>query len=118
MPSLYLNRLSNQERERLVNNLHESQKGNCFICGQDVDLVLHAGSLDIDHIEPISTGGKERPENFALTHDSCNRRQRMSAVEKAEVLRVASSGLPKRKVLGELGVPKSAYYRWLRRKDQ
>ena len=43
----------------------------------------------------------------------------MSAVEKAEALaKVASSGLPKRKVLGELGVPKSTYYRWLRRKDQ
>ena len=32
--------------------------------------------------------------------------------------RVASSSLPKRKVLGELGVPKSTYYRWLRRKNQ
>ena len=43
----------------------------------------------------------------------------MSALEKTAVLaRVASSGLPKRKVLGELGVPKSTYYRWLRRKDQ
>ena len=43
----------------------------------------------------------------------------MSAAEKAEALaKVASSGLPKRRVLGELGVPKSTYYRWLRRKDQ
>ena len=43
----------------------------------------------------------------------------MSALEKTEALaRVASSGLPKRKALGELGVPKSTYYRWLRRKDQ
>ena len=43
----------------------------------------------------------------------------MSAVEKAEALaKVASSGLSKRKVLGELGVPRSTYYRWLRRKDQ
>ena len=43
----------------------------------------------------------------------------MSALEKTEVLaRVASSCLPKRKALGELGVPKSTYYRWLRRKDQ
>ena len=45
--------------------------------------------------------------------------QRMSGAEKAEVLtKVASSGLPKRKALGELGVPKSTYYRWLRRKEQ
>ena len=43
----------------------------------------------------------------------------MSAEEKTEVLaRVDSSGLPKRKVLGELGVPKSTYYRWLRRRDK
>ena len=31
---------------------------------------------------------------------------------------MASSGLPKRKALGELGVPKSTYYRWLRRREQ
>ena len=43
----------------------------------------------------------------------------MSGSEKAEVLsRVASSPLPKRRVLGELGVPRSTYYRWLRRKNQ
>ena len=43
----------------------------------------------------------------------------MSATEKAEVLtRVASSPLPRRKVLRELGIPKSTYYRWLRRQDQ
>ena len=40
----------------------------------------------------------------------------MSAVEKAGVLtKVASSALPKREVLRDLGVPKSTYYRWLRR---
>ena len=43
----------------------------------------------------------------------------MSGAEKAEVLdKVASSGLPKRETLGELGVPRSTYYRWLRRKGQ
>ena len=43
----------------------------------------------------------------------------MSAVEKAEALaKVASSGLPKREVLSELGVPRSTYYRWLRRREQ
>ena len=54
------------------------------------------------------------------THAAGRRRyQRMSGAEKAEVLtKVASSGLPKRKILGELGVPRSTYYRWLRRKGQ
>ena len=43
----------------------------------------------------------------------------MSGTEKAEVLtKVTSSGLPKRRALGELGVPRSTYYRWLRRKEQ
>ncbi len=43
----------------------------------------------------------------------------MSGAEKAEVLdKVASSSLPKRRTLGELGVPRSTYYRWLRRKEQ
>ena len=43
----------------------------------------------------------------------------MSGAEKAEALtKAASSGLPKRRALGELGVPKSTYYRWLRRKEQ
>ena len=47
---------------------------------------------------------------------ACRRRryQRMSASEKTTVLaRVASSTLPKRQVLKDLGVPKSTYYRWL-----
>ena len=40
----------------------------------------------------------------------------MSSPEKAEVVtKVSSSPLPKRKVLRELGIPKSTYYRWLRR---
>ena len=31
---------------------------------------------------------------------------------------MASSSLPKRKVLGDMGVPRSTYYRWLRQKEQ
>ena len=40
----------------------------------------------------------------------------MSGVDKASILAsVASSPVPKRQVLRELGVPKSTYYRWLKR---
>jgi transposase InsO family protein len=43
----------------------------------------------------------------------------MSAGEKTAVLdRVASSGLPRRQALREIGIPKSTYYRWLRRAQQ
>ena len=50
--------------------------------------------------------------------DASGRRryQRMSAEQKATILdAVASSTLPKRQALRDLGVPKSTYYRWLNR---
>ncbi|TLN23512.1 helix-turn-helix domain-containing protein, partial [bacterium] len=40
----------------------------------------------------------------------------MSAGEKREIIAlVANSGLPRRRALAQLGLPKSTYYRWLRR---
>lgn len=43
----------------------------------------------------------------------------MSAVEKREILvLVADSGLPRRKALENLGLPRSTYYRWLKRQRE
>jgi len=43
----------------------------------------------------------------------------MSAVEKREILAlVAGSGLPRRRALAQLGIPKSTYYRWLKRQTE
>lgn len=43
----------------------------------------------------------------------------MSATEKMEVIeKVATSPLPKSKVLSQLRVPRSTYYRWLKRRDE
>ena len=40
----------------------------------------------------------------------------MSAIEKRDILDlVTESGLPRRKALAQLGLPKSTYYRWLKR---
>ena len=78
MPSLFLSRISPQEREKLIGTLMNTQSGNCFICGGQIDLTLHSTSIDIDHIEPISNGGKDGPENFAVTHESCNRSKQAS----------------------------------------
>jgi putative transposase len=43
----------------------------------------------------------------------------MSAVEKGEILALVSgSGLPRRRALSQLGLPKSTYYRWLKRQTE
>ena len=86
MASLYLRRLSPDERDKLVMSLHKTQKGRCFICGLDINLELHSDNIDIDHIEPLSAGGKDGIENFAVTHDSCNRSKQASDLRVARVL--------------------------------
>ena len=86
MSSLYLNRLSNEQRQTLVQNLHSAQNGNCFICGKEINLKLQANTIDIDHIEPTRSGGKDSPGNFGLTHDSCNRSKQSSDLRVARVL--------------------------------
>ena len=82
--SLYLGKLSSEERNSLVGKLMEAQSNNCFICGDPINLQLNAP--DIDHVEPIVQGGKDGPENFAITHESCNRSKQDSNLQVARVL--------------------------------
>ncbi|MDE0685083.1 MAG: HNH endonuclease [Candidatus Poribacteria bacterium] len=86
MPSLFLRRMSEEERNDLVKRLHSSQNGSCFICEKPIDMNVHAGHVEIDHIEPIAGGGKDAPENFALTHASCNRVKQASDLRVARIL--------------------------------
>lgn len=84
--SQYLSSLPQEQREKLQQRLHARQNGRCFICDDPVDLVLHKGQLDIDHIDPLAEDGLDAENNFALTHLSCNRRKGASNLEVARRL--------------------------------
>ena len=47
MASIYLAKLSTNDRISLIEKLHNSQNGNCFICGKSIDLNLHRDTKEL-----------------------------------------------------------------------
>ena len=84
--SRFVASLASEELETFREKLHTIQSGNCYICRQPIDLQLHEGSLDFDHIEPLAVGGKDTDTNLALTHSACNRNKGASDLRVARCL--------------------------------
>lgn len=84
--SKYLASLTADQRKDLEKRLFDRQTGRCFICDERIDLTLHTGQLDVDHIDPLVEEGLDAENNFALTHASCNRSKSASDLRVARRL--------------------------------
>ena len=73
-------------RGELEKRLLVRQSQRCFICDDPIDLTLHGGELDIDHIDPLVEQGLDAENNFALTHAPCNRSKGATNLEVARRL--------------------------------
>ncbi|MDE2862115.1 MAG: HNH endonuclease signature motif containing protein [Chloroflexota bacterium] len=102
--SLYLSRLKDHELAELRTRLYEAQSHVCFICSEPIDLELHSGSLDFDHIEPTAVGGKDDEINLALTHATCNRSKGAADLRVAKCLAELKALEADAKKRGERGV--------------
>lgn len=48
--------------------IYEASNGICYLCGEKLD----KNSFNLDHIVPISRGGKNNEANLRATHIKCN----------------------------------------------
>src|SRR3954452_20432129 len=84
MGSLYVGRLSKDERKKLERQLWEQQSAKCFISELPIDLELD--EVDIDHVIPTRDSGKDDPSNFALALAHHNRSKQAADLRVARVL--------------------------------
>lgn len=63
-------KLPKNDRQRIINELHEHQKGKCYLCEKIIDL---SQPVDVDHIRSKDRGGLDNRNNWGLTHAPCNR---------------------------------------------
>ena len=104
MGSKFLNSLSKDEYSALLIKLHSIQNGKCYICRKNIDLDLH--TVNVDHVIPLANKGKDTEDNFALTHESCNKSKQDADLTVARAL--AQLIEIKHKILsGELGTDKT-----------
>lgn len=84
MASKYLASLSQDQYLALTNKLLTIQNRKCYICEDDIDMGVH--ETNIDHIAPLNNKGLDSEENFAVTHESCNKSKQDADLKIAKIL--------------------------------
>lgn len=84
MASKYLANLKKEEYDDLTRKLLSIQSNVCYICQKIIDEALH--TTNIDHIVPLANKGKDTEENFAVTHESCNKSKLDANLKIARIL--------------------------------
>lgn len=99
-----LSALDKKGRTDLERRLLDRQTRKCFICDEAIDLILHEGQLEIDHIAPLSEHGADEENNFAIVHSSCNRSKGASDLRVARRMAEFDRLQRHAKATGERGV--------------
>lgn len=86
MASKYLSSLSKEDSQQLNEKLLRIQNNECFICGKKIDLDIQ--TTNIDHIVPLANEGKDAENNFAVTHESCNKSKQDANLKIAKILHI------------------------------
>lgn len=81
-----LRSIHGKEREKLIEQLWQTQNGRCFISEKAIDLAVHKNDLDIDHIIPTRDNGPDNVSNWALTFEHYNRSKQAADLRVARVL--------------------------------
>ena len=84
MASKYLANLTKEEYDNLTQKLLSIQSNVCYICQDLIDEKLH--TTNIDHIVPLANKGKDAEDNFAVTHESCNKSKLDANLKIARIL--------------------------------
>jgi hypothetical protein len=84
MASKYLSGLSQPDYQALSEKLLKIQNNVCYICQKVLESSLH--ETNIDHITPLANKGKDNEENFAITHEGCNKSKQDADLKIARIL--------------------------------
>lgn len=59
---------SNLLKKIRYKRLYDAQEGNCYLCGEEMSVY----DCSVEHVYPISRGGKDKMSNKLLAHSICN----------------------------------------------